>query len=215
MTILVTGGGGFLGEAVVRQLLSREDRVRSFSRGAYPNLAADGVEIHRGDLSDRNAVHEAVAGCTAVIHVAAKPGIWGSRRSFWRTNVLGTRHVLEACRRHGVNRLVYTSSPSVVHSSGHSEGADESLPYPTRHLAHYPDTKAQAERMVLAANGPDLSTVALRPHLVWGPGDNHLLPRLVARAKVGRLALVVDLNMGGDRLALDGEEDALGRLVHR
>ena len=189
MRILVTGGGGFIGGAVVRQLVARGDRVRSLSRGDYPELEALGVEVRRGDLADREAVSAAAQGCDAVVHVAAKAGVWGCWEDYHRPNVVGTEAVIAACRDQGVPRLVFTSSPSVVHGGGDLEGVDESLPYPSRYSTHYPATKALAERAVLAADGDGLSTVALRPHLVWGPGDNHLLPGLVARAQAGRLAL--------------------------
>lgn len=184
---LVTGGGGFLGSAVVHQLIGRGARVRSLTRQHYPALAAVGVEQVRGDIADAAAVAAAVAGCDAVFHVAAKAGIWGRAGDYWQANVVGTRNVIAACRANGVRKLVFTSSPSVVYGGADIEGGDESLPYPTRHLAEYPRTKAVAEREVLAANAPDLATVALRPHLVWGPGDNHLLPRLLARARAGKL----------------------------
>jgi nucleoside-diphosphate-sugar epimerase len=141
-------------------------------------------------LADAAAVSEAARGCDAVFHVAAKAGVWGPYEAYHRANVVGTRHVLEACRAHGVSRLVYTSTPSVVHGGGDVEGLDESAPYATHFETHYPATKAEAERMVLAAHGPDLMTVALRPHLIWGPGDNHLVPRIVARARAGRLRLI-------------------------
>ncbi len=190
MKALVTGGGGFLGGAIVDRLLARGVAVRSFARGAYPALAAKGVEALRGDLADADAVHGAAAGCDVVFHVAARPGVWGSHDDFHRPNVIGTRNVIDACRRHGIPKLVYTSTPSVVHAGGDLEGVDESVPYPDHFEAHYPATKAEAERAVLAAHGPALATVALRPHLIWGPGDNHLIPRIVARAKAGRLRLV-------------------------
>ncbi|MEZ4473497.1 MAG: NAD-dependent epimerase/dehydratase family protein [bacterium] len=217
--VLVTGGGGFLGGAVVDRLLARGLEVRSFARGAYPALAARGVEVHQGDLADAAAVSAAVAGCEAVIHVAALPGVWGPASAFERANTLGTQHILDACRAHGVGRLVYTSTPSVVHAGGDIEGADESLPYPDHFATHYPRTKAAAERAVLAANGPDLATIALRPHLIWGPGDNHLVPRILARARAGRLRLVG----GGKKLvdttyidnAADAHLDALDRLTPR
>jgi 2-alkyl-3-oxoalkanoate reductase len=190
--ILVTGGGGFLGGAVARQLVARGDTVRSFSRHHYPTLNALGVEQHAGDLADLEAVSAAVAGCDVVIHVAANAGVWGPAEEFGRANVIGTLNVLAACRKHSVRRLVFTSSPSVIGSGHEIEGADESLPYPLSYTAHYPRSKAIAERDVLAANGPELATVALRPHLIWGPGDPHLIPRLVARAKAGRLRQVGD-----------------------
>jgi nucleoside-diphosphate-sugar epimerase len=187
MKALVTGGGGFLGEAIVRQLRARGDEVRSFARGDYPALTALGVEVLRGDLRDPSAVARAAAGCDVVFHVAAKPGVWGPAKDFHETNVVGTENVVAACVRGRVARLVYTSSPSVIFGGGPIEGGDESLPYPTRFLAHYPRTKAIAERHVLAANSAALRTVSLRPHLIWGPGDNHLVPRIVARARKGQL----------------------------
>ncbi len=177
---------------MVRQLVARGESVRSFSRGRYPHLDEAGVECFQGDLVDAGAVDRAVCGCRAVIHVAARPGIWGRREEFWRPNVLGTRHVLDACRNRGVERLVYTSSPSVVHGKEDIEGGDESIPYPDVYQAYYPETKAEAERMVLDANSGNLSTLSLRPHLIWGPGDNQLLPRLVEKARSGRLALIGD-----------------------
>ncbi len=218
MTVLVTGGGGFLGMAIVRRLLADgvED-VRSFSRSRYETLDALGVTSFRGDLGDVDAVARAVDGCEAVFHVAAKAGVWGPASDYERINVDGTRHVLEACRRHGVAKLVYTSSPSVIFDGRDESGADASLPYPDRYLCDYPRTKAAAERAVLAANDSDLATVALRPHLIWGPGDPHLVPRLVERARAGRLRLVGT----GDNLvdsvyvdnAADAHVDALAHLT--
>ena len=190
MTSLVTGGGGFLGSAIVRLLVERGDSVRSFSRSRYPHLAELNVEQIAGDLADVAAVENAIDGCDTVYHVAAKAGFWGCYRDYYAANVTGTQAVLSACRKRGVRRLVYTSSPSVVYNGGDMEGVDESAPYPKKFEAPYPHTKAIAERLVLEANGPDLSTVALRPHLIWGPGDPHLIPRLIARARAGKLRRV-------------------------
>jgi 2-alkyl-3-oxoalkanoate reductase len=187
MRALVTGGGGFLGKAIVQRLLSRCDHVQSFSRGDYPELRALGVPLFPGDLTDREALGRAAQGCDIVFHVAAKPGIWGPYREYYQTNVVGTDNVLAVCRQLGITRLVYTSTPSVVFNGKDQEGIDESAPYPRHYHAHYPRTKAQAERLVLEANDARLSTVALRPHLIWGPGDNHLIPRILARARAGSL----------------------------
>jgi nucleoside-diphosphate-sugar epimerase len=187
MKALVTGGGGFLGGVIVRMLRERGDEVRSYSRAEYPELNVLGVEQVRGDLGDRVAVIGAAQGCATVFHVAAKAGIWGDYEDFYRANVTGTENVLEACRANGLRKLIYTSSPSVVFDGSDVEGGDESIPYPASYEAHYPKTKAMAEQMVLAANSPGLATVALRPHLIWGPGDNHLVPRILAKARAGRL----------------------------
>jgi 2-alkyl-3-oxoalkanoate reductase len=206
--VLVTGGGGFLGRAIVRRLLDRGITVRSFSRGAYPELDRLGVETLRGDLADPGAVRSACDGCDLVFHVAALPGVWGDYADFYNTNFLGTVNVVAACRDARVGRLVYTSSPSVVFDGGDMEGADESVPYPRRFKAAYPETKSMAERYVLRANGDDLLTLALRPHLIWGPGDNHLIPRIVARARAGRLRIVGDNTNRVDAVYIDNAADA-------
>ena len=188
--ILVTGGGGFLGGAVVRQLLARGESVRSLQRSDVPSLRALGVEVVRADLADAEAVFSAVKGCDAIIHVGAKAGIWGPYAEYHRANVIGTRNVIDSCRRQGIQRLVYTSTPSVIHTGGDIEGVDESVALATHFETAYPATKAEAEGMVLAANSPYLATVALRPHLIWGPGDPQLVARILSRARAGRLRLV-------------------------
>ncbi len=187
MNALVTGGGGFLGQALVRLLLAKGSVVRSFSRNEHPQLKALGVEHCRGELSDLQAVKKAVAGCDIVFHVAAKAGVWGAYEDFFQTNVVGTENIIEACREQGVQRLVYTSSPSVVFDGTDMEGVDESVPYPQHYHAFYPQTKARAEQLVLQANDHELATVALRPHLIWGPEDNHLVPRILERGAKGAL----------------------------
>lgn len=191
MKVLVTGGAGFLGQALCRALRAEGHEVASFQRSHSPALEAMGVRQVRGDLADAAAVHAAFAGQEAIFHNAAKAGAWGRVESYFAANVTGTRHVLAAMRAHGIPTLVYTSTPSVTHSGRTPvEGGDESTPCGTRFKAPYPATKLIAEQEVLAANGPVLATVALRPRLIWGPGDTQLLPRLAERAKAGRLRFV-------------------------
>ncbi|WP_371184086.1 2-alkyl-3-oxoalkanoate reductase [Xanthomonas sacchari] len=192
MKIVVTGGGGFLGQALCRGLVARGHQVVSYNRGHYPELQALGVAQVRGDLADAQALQHALAGADAVFHNAAKAGAWGSYDSYYQPNVVGTENVLAACRAHGVGRLVYTSTPSVTHRATHPVeglGADQ-VPYGEDFQAPYAATKVIAERMVLAANDAQLAVVALRPRLIWGPGDNQILPKLVARAQAGRVRLV-------------------------
>jgi 2-alkyl-3-oxoalkanoate reductase len=208
MKAFVTGGGGFLGSAIVRQLRSRGDEVVSFSRCTYEKLATLGVRQCRGDISDIRDVVEAAQGCDIVFHVAAKAGIWGSYQEFHRANVIGTDNVIAACRIHAIPKLVYTSSPSVVFDGSDVEGGDESLPYPRHFEAHYPRTKALAEQAVLGANSPALATVSLRPHLIWGPGDNHLVPRIVAKARAGKLRRIGDLPCLVDTVYVDNAAEA-------
>jgi nucleoside-diphosphate-sugar epimerase len=208
MNALVTGGGGFLGGAIARRLRARGDAVRSLSRGRYADLDAHGVTQFPADIADAEAVRRAAAGCDIVFHVAAKAGLGGRYRDYHRANVVGTENVLAACRRNGVPRLVFTSSPSVVFDGRDMEGVDESAPYPPHYEAHYPKTKALAEQAVLRANGPALATVALRPHLVWGPGDNHLIPRLLARTRAGRLRRIGKESKLIDSTYVDNAADA-------
>ncbi len=190
MKVLVTGGGGFLGSHICKQLRFRGHDVVSIARNRYPALDQIGVRQVLGDISAFDPMLNATKGCDAVIHTAARAGIWGSLADYSTTNIGGTVSVLGACDMNGVRKMVYTSSPSVVHSGADIENGNESLPYAAEFKAHYPATKAAAERLVLQANGPNLATVALRPHLIWGPGDNHLLPRLVQRARAGKLRFI-------------------------
>ena len=208
MKALVTGGGGFLGGAIVRLLRQRGRAVRSFTRTAYPWLDELGVEQSLGDLADLEAVKRAVEGCDAVIHTAAKAGAWGWHKDFFATNVTGTENVIAACKVHGVRRLVHTSTPSVVHSGADIEGANESLPYAKHFDAYYPETKALAEKAILASNGPDLATVALRPHLIFGPGDPHLIPRVIAKARARKLRRVGSRPVKVDVTVIDNAAEA-------
>jgi len=193
MRILVTGGAGFLGRHVVQRLIDAGYTPVAMQRSHSEALARMGVEQRRGDIADAAAVDAAVSGCDAVIHTAAMAGVWGPERAFFEANVTGTRNVIAACRKHGIRRLVHTSTPSVVFNRGAFRGANESLPYGSRWLCHYARTKAQAEQEALAANGSDgLRVCALRPHLIWGVGDPHLLPRVIDRARAGRLRVVGD-----------------------
>jgi nucleoside-diphosphate-sugar epimerase len=153
-----------------------------------------GVGQVQGDLADAHALAHAADGVEAIFHNAAKAGAWGSYASYHSANVIGTQNVLEACRWHGVARLVYTSTPSVTHRATRpvEGGTADSVPYGENFQAPYAETKTLAEKAVLAANDASLATVALRPRLIWGPGDQQILPRLVERARAGRLRIVGD-----------------------
>lgn len=193
--ILVTGGTGFLGRRLVERLLAEGRPLTVLARRADPALVARGVRFITASLDDGPAVVAACAGHATVFHTAAKVGVWGRYGDFFRTNVLGTRAILAGCRAHGVARLVYTSTPSVVYNGQSLANADESLPFTTSCPSAYPLTKAIAEGEVLAANSATpsgLRTIALRPHLIWGVGDPHLVPRVLARARAGRLRIIGD-----------------------
>lgn len=192
---LVTGGGGFVGKALCLELLKRGHKVRSLARGEYPELQSLGVETVRADLSaDPNTFAQAFHGVGTVFHTASKVDMWGRYQDFFKANVIGTRNVIELCRKYSVANLIYTSSPSVIADGKNHKNIDESYPYPKKHMAFYPATKAIAEREVLGAADHKLKTVALRPHLIWGPGDRHLIPTIVGKAKSGKLMIVGDGN---------------------
>jgi nucleoside-diphosphate-sugar epimerase len=184
---LVTGAGGFLGGAIARALRDRGDEVRGFSRGEHPELAAQGIEQHQGDVVDREAVTAAARGVDIVFHVAAKVGAGGRAADYYATNVTGTENVIAACGKCGVPALVFTSTPSVVSGVTDLEGVDESVGYATHYEAEYGRTKAEAERLVLSSASDALRTVALRPPLIWGPNDTSLLPRVIERGRSGAL----------------------------
>jgi len=191
MKALVTGGGGFLGRAIVEMLLNRSTRVRILSRKRYPILEALGAEGMQGDIRNADDISKACMGMDAVFHTAALPGIWGNIETYHAINVIGTLNVIEACRRRGVGKLVYTSSPSVVFDMKDENNVDEKTPYPAQFFNPYSQTKAVAEQEVLKASGRDgLLACAIRPHLIYGPRDNHLVPRVIERATRGKLRIV-------------------------
>ncbi len=222
MRALITGGGGFLGSRIAEMLVERGDRVRVFGRSSYPRLERVGVECMVGDIRDSQAVNQAARHVDTVFHVAALAGVWGPRRTFFEINSRGTANVIQACLLNRVQKLVYTSTPSVVFNGRDIVEGDEELPHATRFLAAYPASKSVAEKMVIEANGWEsvveekrlaeseikqrhgstvhrLSTCALRPHLIWGPGDPHLVPRLIRMVEAGRLKCV---GGGANRVSL-------------
>jgi len=193
---LVTGGGGFLGGALVRLLLSKGAEVRVLARGSYPELEALGVECLQGSVADEDAAGRACLGRDTVFHAAAKVGMWGRYEDFYNANVLGTANLLAAAKAAGTARFVFTSTPSVVYPRGGRDvnGWDESVPYPAEFDSFYAETKARAERLVLKANSMRFATTALRPHLVWGPGRDHMIATIIARGRAGRLRRIGDFN---------------------
>lgn len=201
MKALVTGGGGYLGRHIAAQLLARGDEVWVLGRRRYPAVEALGAQGVVCDLGrDDPALTEAVRGMAVVFHAAALPPNWGTRETFWATNVEGTERVIAACREAGVPRLVYTGSPSCTFDGGDADGVTEQdCPYPEVFEGPYPETKAAAEQRVLAANGAGLSTTSLRPHLIYGPEEPHMLPRIIQRNRSGRLPIIGD---GSNRVGL-------------
>jgi nucleoside-diphosphate-sugar epimerase len=192
MNVLVTGGSGFLGQALCHALLAQGHQVRSLQRHYSPALENLGVYQILGALHDTDKVRDALHDQDAVLHNAAKASAWGTWNDFYQTNVVGTQCLLSVCQQFGIKKFVYTSTPSVVHQGRTPVigGNEHNTPYATHFSAHYPHSKMLAEQAVLAANTQTLSTIALRPRLIWGPGDTQLLPRLLARANQGRLRFI-------------------------
>jgi nucleoside-diphosphate-sugar epimerase len=188
--VFITGASGFIGGKIAERLIADGRRVRVLSRRPLPALEALGAEVIPGDLDDIHALRRGCASAESVFHVAGRVGVWGPPREFFHVNVEGTRNVISACREAGVPRLIYTSSPSVVYTGGDLRNVDESAPLCLQAPCAYPTSKAAAELEVLAAHDKNFSTVALRPHLVWGPGDKNVVPRVLALAKSGRLKII-------------------------
>ena len=195
MRILITGGGGFLGKHIIELLRKNPSyQITNLARGIYPELEQMGVKTLRCDISNAAEVDKALSqGFDTIFHVAAKAGIWGSHKEFLDINFHGTKNLIEAAKKYGVSRFVYTSTPSVVFGKDDLVGADETTPYAKKHLCAYAETKAMAEKLVLESNNSkDFLTCAIRPHLIWGPGDPHLLPRVIQRGREGKLKVVGD-----------------------
>jgi nucleoside-diphosphate-sugar epimerase len=209
MNILVTGGGGFIGSALVRKLVPKGFEVSSFSRKQYPELLKLGVKCFQGDLAKPEEVQNACRGIDVVFHVAAKAAVWGSYDEFSAINIKGTYNVILACKNCNVRKLIFTSSASVVFNGSDLENADESLAYPQKPLSAYTATKAIAEKMVLEANTPEFKTISLRPHVVWGPGDTQLINGILIRAKSGRLRRIGRKDYLVDTTYIDNFTDAL------
>lgn len=192
MKILVTGGAGFLGLALCRALQAQGYTVRSMQRRDSAELRSLGVEQVLGDLANADSVRAAVSGVDAIVHNAAMAGAWGPYEDYYRANVIGTRNVLQEARAAGIRKVVYTSTPSVTHRATHPVAglSAAQVPYGEGLRAPYAATKKLAEIEALAANDDAMAVTALRPRLIWGAGDNHLLPRLVERSRAGKLRMI-------------------------
>ena len=205
MRVLVTGAGGLLGRCTAQALTARGDDVTVLQR------RPSGLPCREvlGDVADRRAVRRAVAGQDGVVHLAAKVDVVGPWAEYWRTNVEGTQVVVDACREEGVPRLVHVSSPSVAHSGEPLAGVAAAPADPVRARGHYVRSKAQAELLALGADSPSLAVLAVRPHLVWGPGDPQLVERIVERGRARRLLLVGTGGALMDSTYVDNAADAL------
>lgn len=206
MRVLVTGASGFLGGAVARGLLDAGYEVTVLQRSAS-GLPCREV---RGDITDKQTVAEAVSGANGVIHLAARVAVTGDYAEFTRINVAGTRLLIEAARTAGVRRFVQVSSPSVAHAGFPLVGAGAAPANPMTAHGSYSRTKAESELIALAADAPGFAVVAIRPHLVWGPGDEQLVGRIVARAQAGRLFLI---DHGGALIDSTVVENAVSALI--
>lgn len=218
--VLVTGGGGFLGKHIVRQLLEKGYEVCSLSRGTYPELEKLGVQTIKGDISQYDDVYTALNNTDAVIHTAAKAGIWGRKQEYLSINYIGSKNIVRACQEHGIKYLIYTSSPSVVFGEESILRGDEAIPYPKKYLTYYSYSKMLAESYILKAHsGKSLKTLALRPHLIWGPEDPHFIPRLKERQKTGKLKRVGPLDNLVDVIYVENAAEAhvlaLETLIHK
>jgi 2-alkyl-3-oxoalkanoate reductase len=225
--VLVTGYGGFLGQSICRQLLGAGHSVRGMARNVYPTMRQIGVESIVGDASSLEACRKALQNIDVVMHTAAIAGVWGKRSTFETINVKATENLLQAAHENSVQAFVHCSSPSVTFDGQPQSGIDESVPYPTSWLCDYPRTKAIAEQKVLAANqSGKFLTCALRPHLIWGEGDPHLIPRVIQKCKSKQLRCVGDgtnlidtvhvesaahAHLLAMKALLDGKEQAAGR----
>lgn len=190
MKVLVTGGSGFLGKALCRKLQELGHTVSYLSRSEATELKSLDLKWFQGDISNAAVTLAATKDQNAVFHTAALAGYWGKREDFFKTNVVGTENIINGCLKNHVPYLIFTSSPSIIFNGNDLENVNESIEYPEKHLCYYSETKCMAEKLILENNKNGLKTITLRPHLIWGPGDNHLIPRVIENAKNGKLKIV-------------------------
>lgn len=189
--ILVTGGSGFVGQALAISLAEQGHQVIAVSRKPNQKLLQHGIELVSCDLSKKDEIDSiSLAGVETIFHTAAYVKMWGKYQDFYKTNFLGTKFLLEKAKVAGVKKFIYTSSPSVIADGTDLKGINEAYSYPKKYKAYYPQTKSLAERFVLANNSKDFKTLSLRPHLIWGPGDTNLIPTIIAKAKSGKLKII-------------------------
>lgn len=176
--VLITGGGGFLGQAVAKKCVERGYKVWSLSRNTYPELTAMGVLQIQGDVTHTMDVQKACRGKDIVFHLAARKGGWGRLSKYYKTNVKGTRNIIAACKTARVQVLVYTSSTrATMDQNGHYVD-DACQAYPERFQNNFAMSKAFAEQAVIKASTKDFRCIVLRPHMIWGPGDTSTIPGL-------------------------------------
>lgn len=188
MRVFVTGGSGFVGGHVIEALAAAGHDVVAMARSerseeTVRRFGATPVRCALGAVPE-----EALEGVDAIVHCAAFVEEWGTRAQFWEGNVEGTTQLLEVARAAGVARFVHIGTEAALFDGRDLIGVDERAPYPARQRFLYSETKAEAERRVLAANGPGLTTISLRPRLVWGPRDATVLPVVVRMAREGSFA---------------------------
>lgn len=190
--VFITGGAGFLAKTICKKLIEQGVEVHSYSRKNHPELHSMGVICHQGDLADYDVLLKSIPEhIDCVFHTAALTDMWGKYETFYKTNVLGTQNILKAIAEKKIYHLIYTSTPSVVFNENDLFGVNENeITYPEKFLSYYAQTKSIAERMVLRANCVPFYTCALRPHLIWGPNDPSIRPRLIQMALKKRLKII-------------------------
>jgi nucleoside-diphosphate-sugar epimerase len=203
--VLLTGATGFVGTALSSRLLELGAHVVCVSRTQRESQHAR-VEWFNGDVEDTDAMLRATRGVDAVFHVGGMVGHYGLRASYLRANVLGTQNILAGARKNGVRSLVFTSTPSVIADGTPHFDVDETHPYSRRYQSPYSESKALAEQDVLRANGPDLGTVAIRPHMIWGPGPSHWVGGV---RKLSRKGMLYQMGKGTNRVGMTYMDDCV------